>query len=147
MKISRRKINREQNDRLEVNIIDNWLKDNGDPVIECLVKKNLAIANKIASLLDSKGMKPADLAVAMGKKRSEVSKWLSGQHTFATKTITKIAEVLGEDIIHIESGIKNVYFTVYVRIEDIKLAIQEEQAKNYPKENVVFDEDSFREFE
>jgi len=108
MKISRRKINREQNDRLEVNIIDNWLKDNGDPVIERLVKKNLAIANKIASLLDSKGMKPVDLAVAMGKQRSEISKWLSGQHTVATKTITKIAKVLCEDIIHIESGIRNV---------------------------------------
>ncbi|MFC6100306.1 helix-turn-helix domain-containing protein [Olivibacter domesticus] len=126
MKISRRKINREQNGRLEIDIIDNWLKDNGDPAMERLVKKNLAIANKIASLLESKGMKPADLAVAMGKQRSEVSKWLSGQHTFTTKTITKIEEVLGEDIIHIEPSVRNVYFTAYVRVEDIKPAIQED---------------------
>ena len=126
MKISRRKINREQNGRLEINIIDNWVKENGDPAIERLVKKNLAIANKIASLLESKGMKPADLAVAMGKQRSEVSKWLSGQHTFTTKTITKIEEELGEDIIHIEPNVRNVYFTAYVRVEDIKPAIQED---------------------
>ena len=126
MKISRRKINREQNGQLEINIIDNWLKDNGDPAIERLVKKNLAIANKIASLLESKGMKSADLAAAMGKQRSEVSKWLSGQHTFTTKTITKIEEVLGEDIIHIEPSVRNVYFTAYVRVEDIKSAIQED---------------------
>jgi transcriptional regulator with XRE-family HTH domain len=126
MKISRRKINREQNGRLEINIIDNWLKDNGDPAIERLVKKNLAIANKIAALLESKGMKPADLAAAMEKQRSEVSKWLSGQHTFTTKTITKIEEVLGEDIIHIEPSVRNVYFTTYVRFEDIKPASQED---------------------
>ena len=126
MKISRRKINREQKGRLEINIIDNWLKDNGDPAIERLVKKNLAIANKIASLLESKGMKPADLAAAMAKQRSEVSKWLSGQHTFTTKTITKIEEVLGENIIHIEPSVRNVYFTAYVRVEDIKPAVQED---------------------
>lgn len=126
MKISRRKINKEQNGHLDVNVIDNWLKDNGDPAIERLVKKNLAIANKIALLLESKGMKPADLAVAMGKQRSEVSKWLSGQHTFTTKTITKIEEVLGEDIIHIEPRVKNVYFTTYVRIEEVRPVIQED---------------------
>jgi len=126
MKISRRKINKEQNGHLEVNLIDNWLKDNGDPAIERLVKKNLAIANKIALLLESKGMKPADLALAMNKQRSEVSKWLSGQHTFTTKTITKIEEVLGEDIIHIEPKVRNVYFTTYVRIENIKPVIQED---------------------
>lgn len=126
MKISRKKINKEQNGQLEINVIDNWLKDNGDPAIERLVKKNLAIANKIASLLESKGMKPADLAAAMGKQRSEVSKWLSGQHTFTTKTITKIEEVLAQDIIHIEPSVRNVYFTAYVRIEDIQPAIQED---------------------
>src|SRR5690606_13241816 len=126
MKISRKKINKEQNGQLEINVIDNWLKDNGDPAIERLVKKNLAIANKIASLLESKGMKPADLAAAMGKQRSEVSKWLSGQHTFTTKTITKIEEVLAQDIIHIEPSVRNVYFTAYVRVEDIQSAIQED---------------------
>ncbi|MFD2964589.1 MULTISPECIES: helix-turn-helix domain-containing protein [Olivibacter] len=126
MKISRKKINKEQNGQLEINVIDNWLKDNGDPAIERLVKKNLAIANKIASLLESKGMKPADLAAAMGKQRSEVSKWLSGQHTFTTKTITKIEEVLAQDIIHIEPSVRNVYFTAYVRVEDIQPAIQED---------------------
>lgn len=71
-------------------------------------------------------MKPADLAAAMGKQRSEVSKWLSGQHTFTTKTITKIEEVLAQDIIHIEPSVRNVYFTAYVRVEDIQPAIQED---------------------
>lgn len=50
-------------------------------------------------------MGSTDLAEAMSKQRFEVSKWLSEQHTFTTKTITKIEEVLGEDMIHIKSKI------------------------------------------
>lgn len=82
-----------------INIIDNWLNGHGDPATDRLIKKNLEIANKIAELLEIKGMRPTDLAEVMGKQRSEVSKWLSGQHTFTIKTITKIEEALGEDII------------------------------------------------
>ncbi|MGO1521777.1 MAG: hypothetical protein ACTHWQ_09615, partial [Sphingobacterium sp.] len=44
--------------------------------------------------------------------------WLSGQHTFTTKTITKIEEVLDEDIIHIKPKINNVYFTAYVNVRN-----------------------------
>lgn len=32
----------------ENNLISNWLKENGDPNIEKLVKRNLATANRIA---------------------------------------------------------------------------------------------------
>ncbi|MGO1245681.1 MAG: helix-turn-helix domain-containing protein [Sphingobacterium sp.] len=101
-----------------INIVDNWLKDHGDPAIDRLIKKNLEIGNKIAALLEAKNMRPIDLAKAMGKQRSEVSKWLSGQHTFTTKTITKIEEVLDEDIIHIKPKINNVYFTAYVNVRN-----------------------------
>lgn len=100
-----------------INIIDTWLSEHGDPAIDRLVKKNLEISTKIAALLKSKNMRPIDLAEAMGKQRSEVSKWLSGQHTFTTKTITKIEEVLGEDIIHVNPQTNNVYFTAYVHIK------------------------------
>lgn len=86
----------------ENNLISNWLKDNGDPAITKLVEKNLAIANKIADLLKQKDMRPADLAMAMGKRRSEINKWLSGTHTFTTKTITKIECTLSEEIIYVE---------------------------------------------
>lgn len=58
----------------ENNLISNWLDEHGDPAIEKLVKRNLSIANKIADILAQKNMKPADLARAMGKQRSEISK-------------------------------------------------------------------------
>ncbi|CAM3760799.1 helix-turn-helix domain-containing protein [Sphingobacterium prati] len=116
MKLSRRKANQEKSGLLEVNVIDQWLEQHGDPAIERLVKKNLAISNKIAQILTSKGMKASDLATLMHKQKSEVSKWLSGQHTFTTKTIVAIEAALDAEIICVEPIHKNIYFTVHSRI-------------------------------
>lgn len=101
----------------ENNIIDIWLNENGSPEIARLVEKNLAIANKIHEMLKERGIKPADLARMLEKKPSEISKWLTGTHTFTTKTITKIETVLGEDIIHIEPQKEFVYLKVYLHQE------------------------------
>lgn len=100
------------------NIIDTWLNENGSPEIAKLVEKNLAIANKIHEMLKERGLKPADLARMLDKKPSEISKWLTGTHTFTTKTITKIETVLGEDIIHIEAQKEYVYLKVLVNQEE-----------------------------
>lgn len=37
----------------------------------------------------------------VGKKESEVSKWLTGTHNFTLKTIAKISAVLGEPIVEV----------------------------------------------
>ncbi|TDE41616.1 helix-turn-helix domain-containing protein [Flavobacterium rhamnosiphilum] len=100
------------------NSIDTWLDENGSPEIAKLVEKNLAIANKIQELLKDRGLKPADLARMLEKKPSEISKWLTGTHTFTTKTITKIETVLAEDIIHIEAQKEYVYLKVHVNQEE-----------------------------
>jgi transcriptional regulator with XRE-family HTH domain len=100
------------------NIISDWLEKNSNPEIDKLVEKNLAIANKIQDMLKERGLKPADLARMLDKKPSEISKWLTGNHTFTTKTITKIETVLGDDIIHIEPQKEFVYLKVYVNQDD-----------------------------
>lgn len=99
------------------NIISDWLEKNSNPEIDKLVEKNLAIANKIHEMLKERGFKPADLARMLDKKPSEISKWLTGTHTFTTKTITKIETVLGDDIIHIEPQKEYVYLKVLVNQE------------------------------
>lgn len=100
------------------NSIDTWLDENGSPEIAKLVEKNLAIADKIQELLKDRDLKPADLARMLEKKPSEISKWLTGTHTFTTKTITKIETVLGEDIIHIEAQKEYIYLKVHVNQEE-----------------------------
>lgn len=109
------------------NIIDTWLEENGNPEITKLVEKNLAIANKIHELLVERNLKPADLARLLNKKSSEISKWLTGTHTFTTKTITKIETVLGADIIHIEAQKEYVYFKVLVKDQEVEeeMALEE----------------------
>jgi transcriptional regulator with XRE-family HTH domain len=102
------------------NIINSWLEENGDPAVTKLVEKNLAIANKIHELLEKRGLKAVDLARMLDKNASEISKWLTGTHTFTTKTITKIEVVLGEDIIHVEPQIKFVPVKVWVNEEEMQ---------------------------
>ncbi|KHJ37173.1 hypothetical protein PBAC_26160 [Pedobacter glucosidilyticus] len=98
---------------MENNIISNWLKENGDPSIRKATEINLAIATKINNILQAKSLKAVDLAVKLNKNQSEVSKWLTGMHTFTTKTLAKISLVLEEEIIFTEPKTKNIYFTVY----------------------------------
>ncbi len=111
---------------MENNIISNWLNENGDPSIQKATEINLAIAHKINTLLKSKGLKAVDLANKLQKSQSEVSKWLTGTHTFTTKTLAKISLVLEDDIIFTEPKTKNVYF---------KILVNEQNSNNVEYEN------------
>lgn len=61
------------------------------------------IAERIDALLKSKGMTQKELAAKMGKRESEISKWLTGRHNFTTKTLASISLALGEPIINVVS--------------------------------------------
>jgi len=61
------------------------------------------IADRIAYLLNKKGLSPKDLAVKMGKRESEVASWLTGRHIFTTKTLAGISRTLGEPVIYVAS--------------------------------------------
>lgn len=63
------------------------------------VSKMLDVADRIHALLEQKGMSQKDLAVALHKSESEISKWLSGTHNLELKTIIRIEEVLDADIL------------------------------------------------
>jgi transcriptional regulator with XRE-family HTH domain len=86
----------------EGNMITDWLDQYGDPEIEIFVEKNLAITDKVLSVLEAKGWSKGQLAIAMGKTPSEVSKWLSGMHNLTLKSIIKMEAALGIDLIHCE---------------------------------------------
>lgn len=63
--------------------------------------QNQALQDKIDAILKEKGMSQTELAKRMGKRKSEVSKWLCGTHNFTLSTIAKISDVLGCDLIKI----------------------------------------------
>lgn len=82
------------------NNISNWLAENGNPEIESFIEKNLAIIENIRSAMETKGWKSQDLATALDKSPSEVSKWLSGMHNLTLKSIVKMEQVLEICLLH-----------------------------------------------
>ena len=65
------------------------------------VDMSFALSDKIDAILKEKGMSQTELAKRMGKRKSEVSKWLCGTHNFTLSTSAKISDVLGCDLIKI----------------------------------------------
>lgn len=53
-------------------------------------------------------MSQREFAAKMGKRESEISKWLTGRHNFTTSTIAKISYVLETQIVEVCG---NKYFT------------------------------------
>ena len=56
------------------------------------VSINVDIANRIYSLLKKKKMTQREFASLMGKRESEISRWLTGSHGFTTTTLAKISD-------------------------------------------------------
>tara|TARA_R110002020_G_scaffold222952_1_gene431924 strand:- start:917 stop:1393 length:477 start_codon:yes stop_codon:yes gene_type:complete len=63
------------------------------------VDHSFDIVNRIYDLLEKQGKTQRDLANLMGKKESEISKWMQGTHNFTLKSLAKIESVLGESLI------------------------------------------------
>jgi len=78
------------------------------------VSLNIDIANRIYDLLKSKKMTQREFATLMGKRESEISRWLSGTHGFTTATLAKIAAILGEPIVEVkrQPEVKYVFFPI-----------------------------------
>lgn len=59
------------------------------------------IAERLDALLRVKGITRHELAQRMGKRDSEVSKWLTGRHNLTIATISNIQLAIGEKLIEI----------------------------------------------
>ncbi len=66
------------------------------------VEKNMVLASKIYDAMKAKGWNKTDLAEALDKNNSVITKWLSGTHNFTTNTLYDIEEVLGISIIPLD---------------------------------------------
>ena len=68
---------------------------------ESEVQLSMQIALRIRELMQKQNMTQSELARKLGKDPAEINRWLSGMHTFTTKTLAKLHTVLGEPIIQI----------------------------------------------
>ena len=80
------------------------------------VSLNVDIANRIYDLLKEKKMTQREFATLMGKRESEISRWLTGSHGFTTTTLAKISAVLGEPVVMVKKAPQVQY--VFVPIQN-----------------------------
>lgn len=105
---------------------------NPNPEIERFIDKNLSITEKVRLALEQKEWKSQDLAKAMGKSPSEVSKWLTGMHNLTLKSIVKMEIALGVDLIEIEPDKKIQYvYLGTIKGDDFQGSINEYEDSNY----------------
>lgn len=62
---------------------------------------SFALADKIDVILREKNISQKQLAKKMGKTEAEVSRWLGGTHNFTLRTIAKISDALGVQLLSI----------------------------------------------
>ena len=74
-------------------------KEIEDKINARFIKKNREIRNRIISIYIAKGMKQKDIADKLGKKPSEISKWLSGGHNLTLRSLIMMEVILEDDII------------------------------------------------
>lgn len=71
------------------------------PDVRRRVDLSFLIVDRIHYILEEKGLKQKDLANMLGKKESEISKWMRGTHNFTIETISSIENVLGLPILQV----------------------------------------------
>jgi ribosome-binding protein aMBF1 (putative translation factor) len=59
------------------------------------------LSDRIVEQMEAKGISKQELAKLTGKKPSQVTLWLSGQHNFTLATIAKISVALNHDFLKI----------------------------------------------
>lgn len=60
------------------------------------------ISNRLDFLMKEKGLSKKQLADAIGKRPSEITRWLSGEHNFTISTLGMLSSFFGKPIITIE---------------------------------------------
>ena len=57
------------------------------------------ISDRIDRLMTERGLTKKQFADAIGKRPSEITKWLSGEHNFTISTLAMLANFFGKPII------------------------------------------------
>lgn len=71
------------------------------PEVKKQMELSFAISDKIASIIDKKGISQKEFAKLVGCTESEICRWLGGTHNFTIRTIARISTALEVDLINV----------------------------------------------
>ena len=71
------------------------------PEIKEEINLSFAISNKIDSLMKERGLSKKQFDDQIGKRPSEITRWLSGQHNFTVSTLAMLSTFFGKSIISV----------------------------------------------
>ena len=63
------------------------------------VNLSFDISDRIDFLMKERGLTKKQFAEALGRRPSEITKWLSGQHNFTVSTLSMLSTFFGKSII------------------------------------------------
>jgi len=75
--------------------------DKTSPDVKIFVRLYANIVVRVNELMKEKGWTQKELAEKMGKKPSEINRWLKGEHNFTLRSIAKLEAELGEPILSV----------------------------------------------
>lgn len=64
------------------------------------------ISNRLDALMHEKGLTKKQFADAIGKRPSEITRWLSGEHNFTISTLGMLSSFFGAPIISVAEPTK-----------------------------------------
>lgn len=67
--------------------------------IKAEIDLSFAISDRIDFLMNERGLSKKQFADALGRRPSEITKWLSGQHNFTIATLGMLSAFFGQPII------------------------------------------------
>ncbi len=69
------------------------------PEIRQEIDLEFTVSNRIEALMKKYGYTKLQLAQKLGKRPSEITKWLSGQHNFTLRIIAQLSAFFGEPLV------------------------------------------------
>lgn len=60
---------------------------------------SFAISNRLAALMQERGLNKRQFAEALGKRPNEITRWLSGEHNFTISTLAMLTVFFNQPII------------------------------------------------
>lgn len=69
--------------------------------VQLRTKLSIAIAKRIEFLMKQQGLTKKQFAEAMGRRPSEITKWMSGEHNFTIGTLARLSAFFEQPIIEV----------------------------------------------